>query len=84
MRITTLAKTALPLSAALALAACGGSEAPADEPAAEQTPNTYATDVEDLSGGEIVITQEDPNAVPVELPETPMVPADNSEEVPAE
>lgn len=74
MRTITIAKTALPLSAALALAACGSSE----EPAADQTPATYSTDVEDLSGGEIIATEEDPNAVPVELPETPMVPAEEA------
>jgi len=55
----------LPLSAALilSLAAC------------EQKPQetTYETDVEDVSGGELIVTEETP-AVPVDLPTTEMTP----------
>ena len=54
----------LPLAAAFALGACGG----ASEEAA------YETDMEDQSGGELVVTQEDPDAVPVDLAETEMTP----------
>lgn len=46
----------------LALSACGGNE--------EQT---YETDVTDLSGGELIVTEETPG-VPVNVPETPMTP----------
>jgi hypothetical protein len=58
--------------AALALAAC--QEEPVDlEPAAE-----------DQSGGELIMEPVDPNAVPVEVPETPMtnVPVEDAEAAP--
>ena len=58
----TRARRILPLGAALALAACGGE---AQEP-------TYEADAEDMSGGELIVTEEDPEAVPVDLPETEM------------
>ncbi|MXO97723.1 hypothetical protein GRI97_01810 [Altererythrobacter xixiisoli] len=51
--------------AVLPLAACGSSE---PEPA------NLEPDIEDISGGEMVVTEETP-AVPVDLPETPMTPA---------
>ncbi|MEL6878128.1 MAG: hypothetical protein AAGL68_08540 [Pseudomonadota bacterium] len=50
-----------PVLAALALAACG-----------EAGDTTYDTDVVDEGGGELIVDQPDPNAVPVDLPETPM------------
>lgn len=48
--------------AALAVAACNQ----ADED------KTYEADVVDESGGELIITQPAPDAVPVDLPETEM------------
>lgn len=58
----------LPLAAALvlplALAACGGQE--------EET--EFATDTVDQSGGELIVSEQDPNAVPVDTPDTPMTP----------
>lgn len=60
---------ALPAAAVLlALAACA--------PEAEE--KTYEVDAEDVGGGELQVADPDPEAVPVELPETPMtnVPAD--------
>lgn len=60
---------ALPLlssAAALALAACGS---------AEEAEPTYEAGVEDVSGGELIVT--DPNEPRIEdlkLPETPMTP----------
>jgi len=58
-------KALLPLPAALlfALAACGEAEEP-----------TYETDVVDESGGELIVNEPDPDAVPVDLPETEMTP----------
>ena len=50
--------------ALIALAAC----------AQEPEKKTYEADVEDVGGGELIVTQEDPDAVPVDLPETPMTP----------
>lgn len=60
--ITRHAPAALPLAAAFALAACGG------EP--EQT--TYETDATDVGGGELIVSEPDPDAVPVDTPDTPM------------
>lgn len=60
------ARSLLPLAAAglaFSLAACGEREEP-----------TYEADVEDLSGGELIVSEPDPDAVPVDLPETPMTP----------
>lgn len=51
--------------AALSLAACGG---------AEETERTYEAGVTDIGGGELIVTEPDPEAVQVNLPETPMVP----------
>lgn len=68
------ARMALAMFAALALAACSQSEDKA-----------YEADVVDESGGELIVTQPDPDAVPVDLPETEMtnVPVPEGEEVPA-
>jgi len=58
------AKAAFPVIGALALTACGG----------EQQETTYDTNVADQSGGELIVTDPDANAVDVQLPETPMTP----------
>lgn len=60
----------LTLAASFALAACGG------EP--EET--TYEADATDVGGGELIVTEEDPAAVPVDTPDTPMtnVPAEDA------
>lgn len=62
------ARTLLSCAAALSLAACGQDDSDA----------TYEAGVEDQSGGELIVSTPDPNAVPVALPETPMtnVPAE--------
>lgn len=66
---------ALPLAGVLALSACAKE---AEEP-------TYEADATDESGGELIVTEEDPNAVPVDVPETEMTPvAPEGEEAPAE
>lgn len=56
-----LAKAAVPALAALALAACG-----------QQEEKTYEADAEDMSGGELIVTEQDPAAVEVDIPETEM------------
>lgn len=71
--ITRFAATALPLTAALALAACGGQP--------EET--TYEADAEDVSGGELIVTEQDPDAVPVDTPDTPMTNVPEGAETPA-
>lgn len=63
MKIATTAKFAVPAFAALALAACGAQEE-----------KTYEADATDESGGELIVTPEDPDAVPVDIPETEMTP----------
>lgn len=74
---TTPVKALLAAAGLFGLAACGG-EAPTD----------YETDVVDESGGELIVEDVDPDAVPVDLPETEMtsVPEDEApaEEAPAE
>ncbi len=75
MRITTLAKSILPLGAALALAACGGAEEEEPAPAMTETP----LEVDDLSGGELIGVNADAEGVDVELPETPMTNASEEE-----
>lgn len=72
-KLHTIARSILPLGAALALAACGE---------AEET--TYEADAEDLSGGELIVTEEDPDAVPVDTPDTPMTPVPEEDAEPAE
>jgi len=66
----------IPLAAAFALGACS----------AEPEEPTYATDTEDMSGGELIVNQEDAAAVPVDLPETEMtsVPVDEAAPPPTE
>ena len=61
---TFASKALLPFSAALllSLAACGEAEETTIEP-----------DVEDVSGGELIVTEQTP-AVPVDVPETEMTP----------
>ncbi|MBY6127559.1 hypothetical protein KUW15_02400 [Qipengyuania aquimaris] len=73
-KLDTIARSILPLGAALALAACGGE---AEEP-------TYEADAEDMSGGELIVTEEDPDAVPVDTPDTPMTPVPEEGAEPAE
>ncbi len=51
----------LALVATLAVAACNQAEE-----------RSYETDVEDTSGGELIVSEEDRNAVDVDLPETEM------------
>lgn len=68
MKITTIARTLLPLGAALALVACGE---------AEET--TYEADAEDLSGGELQVADPDAEGVEVDLPETEMTNASQEE-----
>ena len=63
MKLAPTARIAVPALAALALAACG---------AQEET--TYEADATDESGGELIVTPEDPEAVPVDIPETEMTP----------
>jgi hypothetical protein len=64
------AKILLPGLAALALAACGSQE--------EKAPPTDEVGATDVSGGELIVSTPDPNAVQVELPETPMTPVPNA------
>ena len=65
MALTSTANTSLKAllvaAAAFGLAACG-----------EKAKEEYKTDVTDESGGELVVEEPDPDAVDVELPETPM------------
>lgn len=72
----TITRSILPLGAALALAACGG----------EPEKTTYKADVTDEGGGDLVVTQENPDEVKVKTPDTPMtsVPADGATATPAE
>ena len=64
MRRKTL-HLAFPLSAALALAACGSGE--------EAEP-TYEAGVTDEGGGELIVTDPEETGIPVDLPDTPMTP----------
>jgi uncharacterized protein GlcG (DUF336 family) len=65
----------LAMVAALAVAACNQA----------QEEKSYEADVVDESGGELIVTQPDPDAVPVDLPETEMtnVPASDEGGVPS-
>ena len=69
------AKTLLPAAAMLTLAACGGQD---------ESQEPYEAGATDVSGGELIVSTPDPNAVPVRLPETPMtpVPVDTATAVP--
>ncbi|WP_338241730.1 hypothetical protein [Aurantiacibacter hainanensis] len=75
MRITTLARSILPLGAALALAACGG---------AEEEDVEYEVGAEDLSGGELITRDPEEKGVPVDIPETEMTMASDEEIAEAE
>ena len=68
-RIPARTATVLALAGAFALAACQKEEA------AEPTTEVDATD---LSGGELIATPADEEAVGVDLPETPMTPVDSA------
>lgn len=57
------AKAALPVVATLMLAACGTKEE-----------TSYEVDTEDQSGGELIVSEVDPDAVPVDTPDTEMTP----------
>ncbi|MBX7494907.1 hypothetical protein K3172_03430 [Qipengyuania sp. 6B39] len=59
--IRRFAPAVLPLAAALSLAACGE---PAD--------TTYEADATDEGGGELIVSDVDPAAAPVDAPDTPM------------
>ena len=71
---TRLATYAHPLAAALALAAC-----------AEPEDTAYEVDATDEGGGELIVAEQQPEAVEVDTPDTPMtnVPEEDAE-VPAE
>ncbi|MEX0341852.1 MAG: hypothetical protein AB3N06_04640 [Erythrobacter sp.] len=58
---TPILTAALPLVAALGLAACGAQE-----------DTTYAVDATDEGGGELIVAEPAPEAVPVDTPDTPM------------
>ncbi len=75
MKLTQITRVILPMGAALALSACGG--------AADEETTTYETDTVDQSGGELEVVQPDPDAVPVELPETEMTNVPAGEGTPA-
>lgn len=70
------AKALLPLSAAfiLSLSACSQ---------AEEENETYVAGVEDAGGGDLIVSEPDPNAVPVDVPETPMTPVPSGSESPS-
>jgi hypothetical protein len=77
MRLLHPARLAvLPLAAAMALSACG----------AEPEETTLETDTVDQSGGELIVSEADPEAVPVDTPDTPMtpVPVDEGTAAPAQ
>ncbi|MCL6250114.1 hypothetical protein M3P36_03505 [Altererythrobacter sp. KTW20L] len=61
--LTKTARLLTPLAAVLLLAACGS---------AEEEDVTYEAGVDDLSGGELIVTEQDGQGIPVELPRTPM------------
>lgn len=61
MRMTTMGAL-LTLGSATLLAACGAPEE-----------KTYEADATDESGGELIVSDVDPEAVPVDTPDTEMV-----------
>lgn len=75
MNRNTLEAMALVVGGALCLAAC-----------APEQPTEYETDTIDKSGGELIVEEENPDAVEVELPETEMTnaPAQDATTAPAE
>ncbi|KRA80843.1 hypothetical protein [Altererythrobacter sp. Root672] len=60
--LSSVQKVLFPLAAACALAACGQ----------DKTEQTFTTDTTDKSGGELIVTEQDPNAVQVTTPDTAM------------
>jgi len=68
---TRYTAAALPLAAAFALSACGQAE-----------DTTYEVDATDEGGGELIVTEQQPDAVEVDTPDTPMtnVPEEGAEE----
>jgi len=68
---TRYTAAALPLAAAFALSACGQAE-----------DTTYEVDATDEGGGELIVTEQQPDAVEVDTPDTPMtnVPDESAEE----
>lgn len=58
------APTLLAGAALLALAGCGR----------DDSNPTWKTNVKDKSGGELIVTKHDPQAIPVRVPNTPMTP----------
>lgn len=64
-RIT--AKALLPLSTAFVLSLSGCNQGAEEK-------ETHEAGVEDVGGGELIVSEPDPNAPPVDLPETPMTP----------
>ena len=71
--MTTPLKAVLAGSLALGLAAC-----------AEEAPKQYEVDAVDKSGGELIVTEPNPDEVPVTLPETPMKNVPETELAPGE
>lgn len=58
-----LTRSALLLAPLLALAACG-----------EKEPTTFEPGATDVSGGELIVSEQKPGEVPVTVPEVPMTP----------
>ena len=71
MLATTIWRMAVPVCAALALASCGQ---------AEEEERTLDTSAEDLGGGDFIVSEEDPDAVPVDTPDVPMTPVPQGEQ----
>lgn len=71
-RKSSLSAVALALAIPFALAACGAEEKP-----------TYEADVSDVGGGQLIVTEQTPGAVKVDLPETPMTPVPVESATPA-
>lgn len=65
----TVFRAGLAAMGLVALAACGKAEDAA----------TYEPDVTDESAGNLIASEVDPSAVPVDLPETPMTPVPTEE-----
>lgn len=74
-RARSAAKALLPFSTlfVLSLSACNK----------EEEKQTYEAGVKDVGGGDLIVTEQDPNAAPVETPDTPMTPVPPAAESPA-